>query len=511
MHELREIALLLSKNKKEAERAMEEDDSVLAFYEALIANKLTDDAAAARLFLNTTPTNSSYQKLKSKVKKSMLNALFSVDFRQFSSTAQQLAYFECQKEWAATKLLLGKSAKVAAIPLAKKVLKEAKKYEFTDLALQATSLLRQHYGNVRGDARKFEQYHKEYKYYEQVWILENFAEELYIDLIINYVNHKATNTRIFEKAKEYYHKLQQPIHQYEAYRLQLCGFLIRNMMYTSVNDYENTISICDEAIRFFESKTYDAHMPLQIFYFQKIICYTQLKEFNKGQAAVQQCVGYVEEGNYNWFKLQELHLILALHAKEYQSAYAIFIKAVGQSQFQFLPDNIREMWKIYEAYIHYLILINQIKPKTGDKQFTSFRLNRFLNETPLYSKDKRGMNIPILIIQILLLLHKKKFNALNDKMEAVEKYCTRYLRRNDTIRSNCIIKMLLQVPAARFHPVAVNRKVKQYLDKLLTNPLDMANQTHEIEIIPYEDLWDFVIASLGEDYQQLSAFKLASE
>ncbi len=510
MRELREIALLLAKSKDEGLPILLEKEPIQAFYGGLVQNQFNNDEEAARHFFNTTPNDSNYQKLKSKLRKSLINALFLLDFKQFSSTAHQAAYYECQKEWAAAKLLFGKSAKVSAIALAKRVLKEAKKYEFTDLSLQATSLLRQHYGIVRGDIKKFKQYDKEYQYYEEVWVIENKAEALYIDLIINFVNQKSANTHIFEKATEYYNQLKEPMQQYDAYRLHLCGHLIRTMIYSSVNAYDKTIEMCDEAIHFFESKAYDAHMPLQIFYFQKIICYTQLKEYQKGKAAVERCAAFVEEGNYNWFKMQELHLLLALHAKEYQSAYAIFYEAVSVSQFQFLSANIAEMWKIYEAYIHYLILIKQIKPKANDKRFTSFRLNRFLNETPIYSKDKRGMNIPILIAQVLLLLHKKKFNALSDKMEAIEKYCTRYLRQDDTFRSNCIIKMLLQVPTARLHPSAVMRKVKQYLDKLQNTPLNVTSQTHDIEIIPYEDLWDFVIASLGSDYQQFRATPVQS-
>lgn len=504
MRDLREIALLLSKSNEETKNVMDEPQ-VEEFYEALLTNKFVGDTEAAQYFFNAGADHSSYQKLKNKLRKSLLNALFLIDFRQFSSTQHQLSYFECQKEWAAAKLLLGKSVKTAAITLAKKVLKEAKKYEFTDLALQATSHLRQHYGTVEGDARKFEQYNEAYKYYEKVWRLENYAEELYIDLVIKYVKTKATNNTIHEKASEYYERLKKSMRKYDAYRLHLCGNLIRNMVYSSINDYENTILMCDEAIRFFESKEYIAHLPLQIFYFQKIVCYTQLKEYHKGKVAAEECSALMEEGSYNWFKLQESHILLALHTREYQSAYAIFLKTVNQSQFQFLSSSIAEMWKVYEAYIQYLILADQIKPKAHDKRFTAFRLNRFLNETPLYSKDKRGMNIPILIIQILLLIHKKKFTALADKMEAIEKYCTRYLRQDDTLRSNCIIKMLLHIPTARYHPTAVIRKVKQYMDKLQTVPLNVANQTHEIEIIPYEDLWNFVIASLGNSFQELRA------
>jgi flagellar biosynthesis chaperone FliJ len=510
MQDLREIALLLAKSKGEVGWVIPEPQ-VKEFYTALANNQLTNDAEAAQHFFQSTEDLAGYQKLKQKLRKSLLNALFLVDFRQLSGTPQQLAYFECQKEWAAAKLLLGKSAKVAAVALAQKVLKDAVRYEFTDLALQATSFLRQHYGNVQGDTRRFEQYNAQYKHYEEIWRLENHAEELYIDLIIKYVNKKATNHTIHEKAKEYYDKLKNLMQQYDAYRLHLCGNLILNVVYSSINDYENTIKMCDEAIAFFASKTYDAHLPLQIFYCQKIICYTQLKAYQQGKEAAERCLAFVEEGSYNWFKLQELYIALAFHSKEYQSAYTIFSRAVSHSQFPFLSANVAEMWKVYEAYVHYLILLEQIQPKPDDKRFTTFRLNRFLNETPHYSKDKRGMNIPILIVQIVLLIHKKQFTALTDKMDAIEKYCSRYLRHDDTFRSNCIIRMLLQIPAARFHPAGVARKVQQYLEKLKTMPLDIANQTHEIEIIPYEDLWHFVTESLDHTFQQPLADKTNSD
>ena len=38
---------------------------------------------------------------------------------------------------------------------------------------------------------------------------------------------------------------------------------------------------------------------------------------------------------------------------------------------------------------------------------SKFKLGRFLNELPSFSKDKRGANIDILIIQILIFLLEK--------------------------------------------------------------------------------------------------------
>ena len=123
-------------------------------------------------------------------------------------------------------------------------------------------------------------------------------------------------------------------------------------------------------------------------------------------------------------------------------------------------------------------------------------MGKFLNSIPIYSKDKRGMNIPILIIQILFLIVKKDYGQLIDRMESIQKYSSRYLRADANIRSNCFINMLLQIPKANFHKIGVERKSQKYYDKLLTNSIKISNQAIEVEIIPYEDLWEFILESL---------------
>jgi len=119
-----------------------------------------------------------------------------------------------------------------------------------------------------------------------------------------------------------------------------------------------------------------------------------------------------------------------------------------------------------------------------------------LNSVPLFSKDKRGLNIPILIIQILFMIVKKDYDQSIDRIEAIKKYCTRYLVKDKNFRSNCFINMLLQIPMAGFRRSEVKRKAKKYLDQLESTPLEFSNQASEIEIIPYEDLWGFIIESI---------------
>ncbi len=504
MQDLRELTYLLGKNTIKAGHILPDmpDSKLVGLYEGIVNDQFyTDEEAAAELY-NDDKENRSYQKLRNDLKKRLVNALFLMDFKQLSSTQRQVAYYECHKDWAAAMLLMGKKAKVAGIALCRKIIRQAKKYEFTELVLHVAGTLRLHYGTLEGDYAKFELYNKMFKEYTDIWQEENQAEELYTELIIKYINNKATKTEIHAIASDYYARLQDSMQRYDSYRLHLCGNLIRLMIYSSVNDYKNTVQVCDEAIAFFEAKEYLANVPLQVFFYQKIVCYTQLRQYRQGKSAAEKCLAFIESGAFNWFKLQELYLLLAFHTGQYQQAYNTLRKVVLQKQFATLPPNILEMWKIYEAYVYYLCRIEKISPARNDKRYARFRPGKFGNETPIFSKDKRGMNIPILIIQILFMIEEQKFNKVIDKIEAIEKYCSRYLRQDDTFRSNCFIKMLLQIPAANFHRAAVLRKSEDLLKKLKSVPIEMANQTHEIEIIPYEDLWNFAINTLGNTIRQ---------
>ena len=56
--------------------------------------------------------------------------------------------------------------------------------------------------------------------------------------------------------------------------------------------------------------------------------------------------------------------------------------------------------------------------------------------------------------------------------------------------------MLMLIPEASFHREAAARKATRLMDQLREVPLAIANQPHEIEIIPYEDLWSMILDAL---------------
>lgn len=259
-------------------------------------------------------------------------------------------------------------------------------------------------------------------------------------------------------------------------------------------DYHATAEICRSAIAFFESKPYHCNAPFQAFYYQWAVCCIQLSRHEEGRSILQKYQSLYPEGSFNWYKLLELQFILDMHTRHYVAAAQTFQIAVQQKSFTKQPDFLQESWKLYEAYLHYLGHIGKIDSTTLG---SSFKWSKFLNEIPQFERDKRGRNVPVLILQTLFLLAGDKYPSAVDRTDALKKYVGRYLRNDEMLRSNCMLNMLIQIPERGFHRVAVERHTQKYAQKLAENPLEIANQAHEIEVIPYEDLWQMALQSLN--------------
>ncbi len=469
------------------------------FYEKILAGDFKTDQEASLFFYNSDTNHSNYKNLKRSLRRKLTNTLFFIESKKTHSDYER-AYLYCSKNMFAAKILLFLQAQNAGINLCHKVFAKAVEFDLTEYILDSCRYLRIHYGTRVGDSDKFNLYNKTSKKYLKVWIAENLAEEYYATLTLPNIQKKTNDEETKAKAVQFSEELLPYLEEYESPFLHFLGNYIHVISLMYVNDYNNVIDVCEKAIRFFEAKPYMYKTPLRVFLHHQLICYTQLKAYEKGKEVAIKSMGLVRAGTGNWFINKELHLILAFHSAEYDETKVILEEAIKQYKFKSLSTSMRERWIIYEAYVRFLEHIGKIdQPEEGGR---NYRMGKFLNSVPTFSKDKKGLNIPILVIQILFLIVTKNYDQTIDRFEAIEKYCSRYILKNESFRSNCFIKMLLQIPNCDFHKAGVERKTKSYLTQLKSVPLEVANQGFEIEIIPYEDLWEFLMESLETKFHK---------
>lgn len=495
MQDLKEMALLLrqlgihplkSGGKKDATK-------LGLLYKGIVGGQYTNDREALLDLYQGEQAEAKYRKLKADLRVKIIEAIQRADFGASSTSDYQKAYFDCHRDWMVFRDLIGQNASKAALSVGLKLFRQAERFEFTLLCMDIMSYLRIHYGLREGNERKFMESDKLYEHYRRIYDAESLAERLYVKLMVAFVNQRSGQEKLQEFANIYYQNIEQYLKEFSSYRLHLYGHMIGVMRYTAVNDNESALYYVSEVIDFFKRKPYEARVPLQIFYYQRLICNIQLRQFEAGKASAEQCLELMKEGTYNWFKYRELLLLLSFHTQHFDEVVSTLRSSLDHPRFEFLPENTRELWLIYEAYTCLLAAYGKLEWP----DLAKFRASRFVNSTPIYSKDKSGLNISILIIKLLFLLLERRHGALLDEVEAVDQYCYRHLRGKDTRRSYYFLKMLIQIPLARFHGSEIKRKSRLYIERMLALPVQVGNQINEIEIIPYEILWEYVMESLA--------------
>ncbi len=467
--------------------------SVHEFYDKLIDGSLSNDEAAAAYFYQSTPNDRRYKELKKRLVERLHNTVLFIDIQHAEFDEVAKAYYTCWKEYASAKILAGRTALLNAYPLMEKVLKQSIRYEFMELILDISRQLRLHYSSHKYNAKKFEYYNQLYHEYKARYEADATAEELYGSTLIDFYNSKTGDLdKGYIKAKNNIEILKPLVAEYDSYKLNLCYYLIQLIVATSTNNMSLGIEVCEKAISFFEAKSKFPSKATGIFSRQLFLIYWQNRNFKKGEALFHKSLKYSIEGSIGWFSSYDLYFLLCMHTKQYRKAYDTAKFVIDHRRFNSLPEDDAEKWRVYQAYLSYLHEMGKIEIEGHEK----FRLAKFLNQVPIYAVQKRTRNVPILIIQILFLFLRKQYHGAIDRIDSINMYCSRYLRKDDSFRSNCFIKMLIKTMESDFHQARVIRRTAELRKKLDTVPLEVAKQVYETEIIPYEDLWELVLESL---------------
>lgn len=466
---------------------------LLALWKGIAKGRFQTDEAAAKALYDEGLEGSKYRKLKSDLRNRLMDAVLEINGHQKNYSDYQRAYYECHRLWAVVRILTGQNANAAALSIANRLLRQAEKYDFTLLAMDVASFLRTQYGLRESNDRRFHEMNEHFERYRKMYDAESEAEALYTTLVVHYVNNRSAAAELQRQTTQYWDLVSPLMEQFQSYKLQMYGFMIGLMQHTTSNNYRLALAVCDEAIRFFNSRTYEPRVPLQIFYYQRLICNIQLKQFEEGRQSADYCLGIMQEGTFNWFKYRELYLQLSLHTGEYSKAAEILDETIHHPRFEFLPENVKEIWRVCEAFVHYLVLTG----RAGlGMDAPKFKLAKFINDTPIFSKDKRGINVAIIVIKLLILFQEGRFSQALNEVEAIEQYCYRHLRGENEKRSYYFLKMLLHIPMSGFDPELSAQKAARYFEKLKETGTKHNDQTFEIEIVPFEALWEIALDSL---------------
>jgi len=343
---------------------------------------------------------------------------------------------------------------------------------------------------------KHEKYSKLYKEYKHIYDLKELVEDQYVYLAKIIVNSKAYEyDEKIETIENQLYQLNDQIDNIDSYHLKFYFFNALSFIAIIKKDNAELLKICQRAISYYSDKSGFSPLALYQFYQKQAIALLSLKAYNEAEKILNYCFTFnPKEGSVSWQFNYSYLFTTQILKKDYLAAYEILSKVLNNKAFRGLNENFRETWYLKEAFIQLLIIIGKINPANSDAEsLRGFRLSRFMNEVPVFSKDKRGLNITINILQMLFLIVEEKFDDVLDKMAALRQYNFRYLKRPEHKRSSSFIKMLLKIPEGDYSADLIKQKSSKFYQELLDNPSDYSEHAISLEIIPYEQLWEEIL------------------
>jgi hypothetical protein len=318
---------------------------------------------------------------------------------------------------------------------------------------------------------------------------ENRAEFMYESLLTQVARTKAYSEEIVSTAKEYFNQSKELSKYKQSFHLHLLHYRIGLLYYQVIRNYRLTLNLSNR-LQLFLKKHPRYHLASREgeIALLKMVCCLYLRDYKNGRQNAEEALKFYSQGSNNWFVVMENYFMLTMHAGKYKQAAEIFETAVGHQRFNYLSAEKIEEWKIFEAYINYVL--------PGKLRGKEFKLLKFINEVPIYSKDKSGYYPAILIAQILYLIDRGDEDRVEKNIEALRIFSSRNLSGKDAPRTTNFIKMLRQLANQNYRLEQVRTKADPYLKKLKGVDLSKRAETETVEIIPYENIWAIILNRL---------------
>lgn len=503
MKNLKDLIDIASPNKiKQIEIFSPDSDQktkIHKLYKGIVLNEWEDEDEASFAIYGSNKNRKYYfNRLKANLHSRLINTIFFINRNQ-NYSASQSAYYLCYKNMVAVKILLANDARDIAIDLAQKTIKKAAEFEFTDISLELSIILRRDSAH-KGLNRQFVEYNCLVSKNQELYLAELMAEEYYMSILSEAANKMAYQSATIIKAKNYVKELNKINENSKTQKFKYFEYLTIISVYEMESNFEAILHYSQLAIEELSNpKRVISSKRIASFILRKTHCHLYFGAYREAEIGINQYKKNVKLGSYNWYLIHTYEIRLAILKLDYQRAYESYMTANQNTTLNSLEANIIEIWKIHEAFIYFLIQTGKVTPNSR-RALKKFRISKFMNEVPIFSKDKRGYNTCIIILQILFLLQEKKYDSILERTDALQIYTHRYLKKDNTFRSNCFIKMLIELTRASFHKAAVLRKTAKLRKRLNEQPISIANQSAEMEIIPYEQLWDIILEGLDNKF-----------
>lgn len=438
-------------------------------YQQIRKGRIRSEEEGQQAFYQGNPIAAdNFNRLKKGLQKTLINSLFSTAMKPAGYLEK---YFEIGKYDLACDILWKKGKANSAAKVAQEALKDALKYQMVSFAKSLSQRLMYHYAAFKPDRKKYDDYKQLLEEYQRIEEWETRAESRLLELSLE--------LRFFKTVKpEFIHKINEVRTEFKAVDIQTMQFKLfllqfDLMLYKLTNNPKGISDTCEAGISFMDTLNF----PLpprskRSFHFNMIPANILIQEYPAAQRAIDAVKALTHQHSANWVGVHQFEIILGFYTYDLAKVAAGIQRIRKSKAHKIVEEEIR----IYDTYLFFLSGSGKIN------------IGTFLNETIHYSQDKKGMNINILILQVLVLLKRGDRSGIIERAEALRMYAYRHLSKDDTTRrSEIFLRLLFLTVRHSFDWPIIEKQTAKTLAQLQATPRQLS--TIDIEVVPYEVLW----------------------
>jgi hypothetical protein len=479
--------------------ALTKEDGVSKLYAGLKNGSIATDQKAAEVIYGKPIIDTKYTSLKNRLKRRLLNTLFFLNIKPPAFSEFATALYQSNKYVFIIKTLAALGGRNTATKILQTALAHSQKYNLTSNTVEFLLQLRI-YSNVLGNEKAYDEYDSQLKIALRTFEAECTAQEYNDRVTIKFARSSAQQPEMIGLIDRYSKELALLREKYDSRTLNYNYFRIQTLAYQVSRDYQASINTCIEAENYLLKNPHLFHkLQFGEFFLQKLDSFLNLRAYEEGKQTVDKLRELYPETNPNWFVYMEIYFYLTMHTFHFDEASSVYEKVIANPKFSLQPEHKKEHWKLCELYLSFALSLD---PLSASAPKGTLDLKKFLRNVPLYTKDKRGYNVAILILQILLLLENNEFGEIIGRMDALRTYRTRYLRAGSNKQSALFFRMLQIMETNNFSYEMTKQKSARYFEKMKSTAAEYSEIQDGLQVLPFDWLWNKILEMLRQKEEQ---------
>ncbi|RNI24973.1 hypothetical protein [Rufibacter latericius] len=482
MEELKKIIQIVEKRGGISAQIFTNNSKEKRLYQEVVKGRITDEASAKIILYADDEDGEGLKMVKSRLRKKLMNQLFLMDDRRDGLPVSHSVEQNCLAKFYQARVLMDAGGNDIALPILKQVLAKAVEYDFNYIVSLSLRLIMQACVNLKEKAF----------FYKALTQLNELSLKLTADqeseLLFFQANielsHSVVARKIYlKKIEEVLSKMFQLWQVAQTFETFHNYYRLSIWSHELTGEFDKIVELTKMSEKVLKEHNIVANrIDIRFNKFIQVYAHFRAKKLEEGLNLANSYLSYFSPSSNNWFAYMENYILLAIHAKKYEVGHMLLHQVQENPFIKKINKLAQERWSLIEAYLQF------VSPQAG----SPLKWQSFVQNAPSYSKDKEGFNVAILILQVMYFLDIVDYEALEYRVDSLKKYAQHHFKDSFSERSRIFFKLLTVLVRSNFE-FATTQKKGQYLYNKLQRTPTPGDAYAEIEIIPYEHLWELVL------------------